>query len=89
MRSRWVAHGQRPELLRWRILRRRELKVLPSLQRPHGYSVTVKAGHSKMVTPKGKYADFRIIGVEAADTETSLVIGALARGSARPCSLWE
>jgi hypothetical protein len=36
--------------------------------RPHGYSVTVKDGHSKMVArPEGKYADFRIVGVEAVE----------------------
>ena len=36
--------------------------------RPNGCSVTVKDGHSKMVArPKGKYADFCIIGVEAVE----------------------
>ena len=36
--------------------------------RPNGGSVTVKDGHSKMVArPKGKYADFCIIGVEAVE----------------------
>jgi hypothetical protein len=36
--------------------------------RPNGCSMTVKDGHSKMVArPKGKYADFCIIGVEAVE----------------------
>jgi hypothetical protein len=33
-----------------------------------GYSVTVKDGHNKMVArPKGKYADFCVIGVETVE----------------------
>jgi hypothetical protein len=43
-------------------------KPFAASPRHQGYSVTVKDGHSKMVVrSKGKYADFRIIGVEAGE----------------------